>query len=166
VTPTKYDDRASDILCARCPHGGEPVHRGQCQMCLVEIVTGLLDLADSRLRECDDAKKAFRSAWTRAERLAAGMREVERETYCEDGMSFRRVHNIALLALGETDAPTADKPFAGELIFVDEEGRNIPVKRVRNGRDSGGVYTEIEFEDGTREKVHRSALRGGDSDGR
>ncbi|MDE2107169.1 MAG: hypothetical protein KGL39_58730 [Patescibacteria group bacterium] len=52
----------------------------------------------------------------------------------------------------------SDKLFkVGQRVFV--RGLDLYATVRHHGRDSAGVYTEVEYDDGRREKVHRSILQ-------
>ena len=51
----------------------------------------------------------------------------------------------------------ADRKYPKNCAVVIGPGRR-PANVVRHGRDSGGIYTTVRFDDGTTDDYHRSAL--------
>lgn len=55
------------------------------------------------------------------------------------------------------------RPSIGAKVLVkpDYDSRfvDVPAVVIRHGRDSSGIYTEVEYTGGRRERVHRSMLR-------
>jgi hypothetical protein len=53
-------------------------------------------------------------------------------------------------------------PVGSKVIVLAEPGsvaQDAPATVVKHGRDSCGIYTEVEFSDGRREQCHRDYLR-------